>query len=662
MGAGAVLVAALWGAGGAGAMDLRPATAAEVLTPARENATGPAKAQLRRFASCDALGAHMRRHARRLMGPSGIPTEPVHALPASDVVVRAAPADAPVAAPEYGAAPGASSPTYSGTNVQEAGVGEPDIATTDGRTLYSLSGQTLRAVDVSGDAPRVLGALDLTDLGAEGLLLIDGRLVVVGQRWRNVGPTPGPVPMPMPAAAAVSSEMAMVAPGAPRTTVAEVDVTDPARMRVLTTIRADGRLVAARDTAGTVRLVISDAPGVPGMVAFAGGSRADVRAARRANLRAVNRARAGAWLPRLTVRTPGARKATTRVAVGCRSVSAPRTFSGLSTATVLTLRLGDTLRVIDSDAVLTDADTVYASRDSLYVATPRWVDPGTGTGRGAPRGTTLVHRFDTSDPAATTYRASGAVRGYPLNQFSLSEHEGTLRIATTEQPSWWDGPRRASESFVTVLAKRGGRLARVGQVGGLGRGERIYAVRFMGTRGYVVTFRQTDPLYSLDLSDPAAPRVTGELKINGYSAYLHPVDESTLIGIGQDATAEGRTLGTQVSLFDVADPADPRRIAQRTLGRGWSEAESDHHAVLYWPATGLLAVPLAGGGDQDGAVGLTVTRAAGIAELGRITHGARAGAVRRAVVVGDALYTVSDAGVKRSALADLSDRGWAPFT
>ena len=125
-----------------------------------------------------------------------------------------------------------------------------------------------------------------------------------------------------------------------------------------------------------------------------------------------------------------------------------------------------------------------------------------------------------------------------------------LRAATTSNDN-------ESQSYVTVLATKGGRLEKAGQVGGLGRGERIYAVRFIGDRGYVVTFRETDPLYTLDLADPARPRVTGELKILGYSAYLHPVGEHELLGVGQDATPEGMRLGTQVSLFDVSNP--PRR-------------------------------------------------------------------------------------------------------
>src|SRR5262249_36601897 len=152
-------------------------------------------------------------------------------------------------------------------------------------------------------------------------------------------------------------------------------------------------------------------------------------------------------------------------------------------------------------------------------------------------------------------------------------------------PPW--GGTGTAQSSVYVLHQQGGTLGQMGHVDGLGTGERIYAVRFVGPVGYVVTFRQTDPLYTVDLRDPAHPKVIGELKINGYSAYLHPVGDNRLIGIGQEADANGRVQGTQLSLFDVSDPAQPKRLAQYHVQFGHSEAEFDPHAFLYWPADKL---------------------------------------------------------------------------
>jgi uncharacterized secreted protein with C-terminal beta-propeller domain len=241
-------------------------------------------------------------------------------------------------------------------------------------------------------------------------------------------------------------------------------------------------------------------------------------------------------------------------------------------------------------------------------------------------------------------------------------------VASTEDPVWLEsGPQRDSESYVTVLDEREGRLAEIGRVGGLGRGERIYAVRFIEDIGFVVTFRQVDPLYTIDLSAPERPRVLGELHILGYSAYLHPVGRDLLLGVGQDATPEGQRRGVQLSLFDVSDLRNPTRLHQRLLGeQSFTDVEQDHRAFLFWPATNLAVLPVQvyepDGSGFVGAAGFRVDRE-GIAEVGRITHGSNPFGVpvRRALVVGERLYTVSDAGVRASRLDSLADVAWAPF-
>jgi len=185
-------------------------------------------------------------------------------------------------------------------------------------------------------------------------------------------------------------------------------------------------------------------------------------------------------------------------------------------------------------------------------------------------------------------------------------------------------------------------------------------VRFAGDTGYVVTFRQIDPLYTVDLAVPERPRVLGELKIPGYSAYLHPIGEDLLLGVGQDVSEEGRPLGTQISLFDVSDLQHPARLHKESLGLGWSEAESDHHAFLYWPRTGLMVIPF-----EQRALGYRISRTRGIDPAGRIEHEAGklswTPGIRRSLVVRDSVLTVSDAGVKSSSVATLAERGWAAF-
>jgi hypothetical protein len=221
---------------------------------------------------------------------------------------------------------------------------------------------------------------------------------------------------------------------------------------------------------------------------------------------------------------------------------------------------------------------------------------------------------------------------------------------------------------VSTLKESGGVLLPLGRVGGIGKGEQIRGVRFLGDDGYVVTFQQTDPLFTIDLSKPNEPRVAGELKLLGYSAYLHPIGDGLLLGIGQDATPAGGPLGTQLSLFDVSDLAHPRRLAEHRIGpSSSSEAEYDHHAFLYWPPTKLAVLPVNfydGGAGQpfNGAIGFRVGRA-NIDEAGRITHDVDqyASSIRRALVVGPRLFTISYLGAKASSLSSLADEAFVPF-
>jgi uncharacterized secreted protein with C-terminal beta-propeller domain len=260
----------------------------------------------------------------------------------------------------------------------------------------------------------------------------------------------------------------------------------------------------------------------------------------------------------------------------------------------------------------------------------------------------------------------------------MSEHDGRLRVATTTTPMSFRGvepnsgdvpdsdgsstPRRP-ESAVYVLAERGGRLAEIGQVGGLGKDERIYSVRFIGTTAYVVTFRQVDPLYVIDLKDPSRPRVTGELKITGYSAYLHPTADGRLLGVGQEADTQGRTQGMQVSLFDVSDA--PRRVGSYHVPGSTATAEFEPHAFLYWARSGLTVLPIASkySGESEALV-LKVTGDR-IQHAGTVEHpdggGGYESRIQRSLIVGDTLWTISDSGARATGTAALDDRGWLAF-
>jgi uncharacterized secreted protein with C-terminal beta-propeller domain len=538
---------------------------------------------------------------------------------------------------------------YSGTNVQEEGVDEPDLVKTDGKTVFAVANGTLNAVAVNAGKPQLLDTLKLNTVASYELLLYGKRLLVIGRGgyWAE----------PLPAAAK------LIAPYQPASSVlTEVDVSDPKALKVVRTLELDGAYVAARLVGSSVRLVATSL--VPAALPFvqpANGAPEAVAFARRHNAAVLASSRIGKWLPSYRIKRAGRKAGPEHAIVQCRRVTRPASFSGMGMLTVLTIDLSKGIEPVDSTALMTDARIVYASQSNLYVATERWADrpdPARPTEE-QPGATTAIHRFDISSPAKTVYKGSGSVSGFLLSQWSLSEFQGVLRVVSTETPAWW-GAGGDSQSFLTTLRLADNGLDQVGRVGDLGRGERVYAVRFVGNTGYVVTFKQVDPLYTVDLADPAKPRVLGELKIPGYSAYLHPIGEDLLLGIGQAADENGRVQGTQVSIFDVSDLRHPTRLATKELGLGWSEAESDHHAFLFWPATGLVVVPF-----EQKAVGFKVGRARGVDELGRIDNGAGqlqyTPPIRRSLVAGGAVLTVTDAGVKASGLHSLAEQGFAAF-
>ncbi len=609
--------------------------------------------RLRSFGTCSQFLGYARSHAKGLVGPNGLRgyPGPLTAVP-------------PEAAAPVQADSGVPGVDFSTTNVQETGVDEPDIVKTDGSTIFSLAQGKVWAVDVSGSKPRLAGSLQL-DQGWNAQLLLYGKHLLV------LSGGGGP---PILLRGAESLLPIRVA----GTMLTDVDVSDPSSMHVVRTMSVEGAYLSARLVGSTARVVITSTPYLP--LVYQGQKGAETpAAAERKNRGVIASSRLRNWLPYYKLTDRKAKRTIHRALVGCRQVRRPVDFSGLGMVTVLTIDLARGLEPVDSDAVMADGNTVYASTGSLYVASQRWAFANPETGELPQSVTTQVHEFDISSPDTTVYRASGEVSGYILNQWALSEDKGYLRVATTEAPTWLQPDQaQQSQSFVTILRRDGGSLVQAGRVGGLGAGERIYAVRFIGDVGYVVTFRQVDPLYTLDLSDPGNPRVVGELKVQGYSAYLHPVGDGLLLGVGQDASGEGRVLGTQLSLFDVSNPAKPVRLQHETIGGGWSEAEWDHHAFLWWPASSLAVLPVQAyfpdGTSFVGALGYRVDKG-GIAKVGAVTHPvqspvvegeplppqAYSAQIRRSVVVGDTLYTVSDAGIKASGLAALGNLAWVPF-
>jgi uncharacterized secreted protein with C-terminal beta-propeller domain len=240
---------------------------------------------------------------------------------------------------------------------------------------------------------------------------------------------------------------------------------------------------------------------------------------------------------------------------------------------------------INTTSFIGNSSLEYASSKSLYLVSneyPHYYDFNNYKSRSS------IYKFNFDEDLS--YKAVGAVYGTALNQFSLSEHNDILRIATTEGFSW--GNTETKNSLYT-LKENNALLEIEGILTGLGKeGETIKSVRFMGTKAYLVTFKTTDPLYTIDLSNPKSPKKMGELQVNGYSAYLHPIGNDKLLGIGQDTDSEGRRQGVKIELFDISDFKNPSSLDSITLEKGsYSELERNHKALAYRSSDHLFAFP-----------------------------------------------------------------------
>ena len=551
-------------------------------------------AGLVRFDDCDTLLDYLHTEYSARVGPWGfdqggwIGPMPImaeemaeEAAMADDAGAQATTATSAAAAPVEGV-------DFSGTNVQEAGVDEADIVKTDGRRIFTLSAGRLVVVDAASRSTE--GTVTVAD-GWGRELFIDGDSLLLITRSRSESGD--------------GSE----------TVLQSIDVS-AGTPEIVRTVNVQGNYISARSVGGTARVILRYDPQWNFPFVFPQNDSAE-GVAEAANRAAVLNSTLDDWLPHYT--TGSADSSTGSLMVPCGDVHAPSVFSGYGVTTVISVPISGDFDPSSSTAVMAPGDTVYASTGSLYVATTRWVESDTFDDDGAweeawRQRRTSIHRFDISG-AQAAYESSGEVLGVIHNQFSLSEHNGYLRIVTTVGGPWGDG----SESQVRVLSTDGDVLAEVGSVGDIGRGEQVQSVRFAGEVGYVVTFRQIDPFYTIDLSDPADPRILGELKIPGFSSYLHPIGDSLVLGVGSDADTDGRITGAKVSLFDVSDLAAPREVAVWTAPDGWHDVGWDHRAFLWWAPESLAVIPVTVWNDWSGAVVLRVADGT-ITEVGRVDH------------------------------------------
>ena len=515
---------------------------------------------------------------------------------------------------------------YSGTNIQVDGVEEGDLVKTDGDYLYYLANGELTIVDIRNPASmRIASRLSLeSQAWPREMYLIGDRLTLISQSYRQAAEEPGPGGDPANRDELWLARSGMPGHWTPFEAIVQVsvyDIADRAAPQPIQTAEIDGQLlespsdrgVGDRRAAGRHRTAASRDALRDGFRRRCqrrdlAGRRGGLRGSRRTRCRFAgrsNRNPLAVAAREVRVRDEGGVFGTSAGPGGgplssqhsdfgwkrrllaegrlheAQDISRPELSKVTNLVSVVLFDVADLqAEPTASSASFMDFVTeIYVTADSLYVAAAVW---------GGEADETSIHRFGFSD-TQIELTAVGQVPGRPLNQFALDEYAGYLRIATTQ------GWGSAATSGLYVLREENGRLATVGKVEGLAAGETIFAARFFGETAFLVTFRRVDPLFAIDLRDPAAPSVAGELKIPGFSHYLHPIQDGFLIGLGRDADeATGQQGQPQLSLFNVDDLAEPELVDQFLIelgGWGFSDAFFDHHAIGYFPSHEVLVLP-----------------------------------------------------------------------
>lgn len=536
-------------------------------------------------------------------------------------------------------------PDYSGTNVQTAGIDEPDIVKTDGWYIYTVNGG---AVSITLAYPpadaRLVSTISLENQYAYGLFVAGDRLVVLTTLYTtyDYGSAQG-------GDVRTDSSFAPYYFSSPRTAVLVYNISDVQHPALAANITVSGYSTGARMIGQEVFLVAQHY----------------IYLDQDDNLQ----------LPTMWVDGQADTLAATDIGYF------PDAYNTSSVTTVTVLNLTRPAEATFTALLTSAGSQLYVSHNSVYLVGygssaftmwRQWADVST------------VHRLYIYQ-GTVACALTGEVKGHVLNQFAMDEYGGHFRMATTE---WQANGTATTENHVFVL---NGTLDIVGSIEGMAPGEMIQAVRFLGDRAYVVTFRQVDPFFVLDLSDPTDPQVLGELKITGFSQYLHPISDSLVIGIGVETSApdsSGRVTreGFKVSVFDVADVAHPREVSKDVVEglSVYSEAQWDHHAFLWMANRGLLVLPMQvyeGSWDAadttywQGAYVWHIDAQGNVDRVGAVSQGGTVSttssayyggnyAVRRSLYIGDYLYTISETTIQVNDLDGLgfvnSVTVWSP--
>lgn len=572
---------------------------------------------------------------------------------------------------------------YSGTNNQEDGVDEADLVKTDGYHVYALNGTRLHIFGVPqfGElTPESVTSIE----GHPREMLLDkdaGRAVVFSYVYVQQLPADHPL-RALTGVGNGTDDWYWRADVLTKMTV--LDISDRTAPTLLREVYYEGWYQTARKVDASVRVSTYASINQPVLwdwwqiLESTNYNKSAAKAIAADRIRDLSLAE---LTPQMFVRNPSGQFTVHGLSQSaCQGFYRPTDSHARGIASIISFDLLGPTMSFDADHVVSNWATFYSSRDKMVLAEPAhdwwwywWFqdDPDQLN----------VHVFDISEPGKSRYTGSGRVYGQLSDQFAIDEEAGAIRLATTTNifRQWWGWGDAAEttpppmENHVWVLEPQGPRYDVVGHVGGIALGERIMSARLIGDKGYLVTFRQVDPLFTLDLSDNTNPHVVGELKIPGFSTYIHPLSTDKLLTIGVGGDENGANWRTTVSTFDVGDFAHPALSATLPIegeaGWGWSEAMWEHKAFQYFAPKKLLAVPQSNY-TYDGYTYrylsqlkvINVDDATGALSMkGTIDHSSfytpdqwwSYQDIRRSIFMGEYLYAISDKAITVHRLSDL---------
>lgn len=459
---------------------------------------------------------------------------------------------------------------YSGTTEQEDGVQEADVMKSDGTYFYILSRNILRIVQaMPAETLQTTGSLELDGWGLE-LYLVGNKVVALTSPEQ-----------PYYIATGVEADVAvdaMYAPYRPQTEITVIDVSDHANPVVLSTTRLDGTLNTSRMIADRLYVVVVNYPDyfvqplLDGVTqrAFADVALDDI-------------------LPDIDIEVNGVEAYRGNINAFDEHYR-PEAEDGLGLTSLLTFAI-DAPQDYVAQTVVAYPANVYTSTESLYLTDTDYDFSGDL------RETTDIYKFSLAE-GGIAQAAAGTIPGRILNQYSMSEYQGYLRVASTKGPQWnmLGQQITPSTNHVYVLEQVNDELRLAGAIDDLAPGETVQSARFIGDKGYLVTFERIDPLFTLDLADPHNPQAVGELKVPGFSTFIVPMDANHLLTVGQDTDPDfGFANGVRLSIFDVTDFANPV-LAHHTVigldGSAYSDAIWNPKAFTWFPEGEMVALPI----------------------------------------------------------------------